>query len=117
MPLHCPPVASTKSFYGAYVVRETGAVTSATETPGVLACFFCWQIGWCIVFNTSDVTEFRGEERDADLFLDYFLLDVSCDPRGQIYKNVPHVGLLSHDLDNLDPILPLWNASGYIYTL
>lgn len=35
------------------------------------------QNGWCVEFKTSEVTAFRGEERLASNYLDYFLLDVS----------------------------------------
>ena len=37
----------------------------------------CLQNGWCVEFKTSEITAFRGEERLASNYLDYFLLDVS----------------------------------------
>eukprot|EP00904_Undaria_pinnatifida_P008146 jgi/Undpi1/4461/HiC_scaffold_17.g07815.m1 len=40
-------------------------------------------IGWCVVFNTSEVTTFLGEERDPDLYLDYFRLDMYWYPGGE----------------------------------
>lgn len=33
--------------------------------------------GWCVVFETSVADAFMGEERDANEYLDYILLDVS----------------------------------------
>ena len=36
----------------------------------------CLQNGWCVEFQTSEITAFRGEERLASNKLDYFLLDV-----------------------------------------
>eukprot|EP00904_Undaria_pinnatifida_P008136 jgi/Undpi1/4452/HiC_scaffold_17.g07806.m1 len=49
------------------------------DIPGVTTLT---DLGWCVVFSTSEVTEFRGEERDPDVYLDYFLLDMYWYPGG-----------------------------------
>ena len=35
------------------------------------------QNGWCVEFETSKITAFLGQEREASRYLDYLLLDVS----------------------------------------
>lgn len=40
-------------------------------------CAIIPQNGWCVEFQTSTITPFLGQERDASLYLDYLLLDVS----------------------------------------
>ncbi|CAM9707380.1 unnamed protein product [Ectocarpus fasciculatus] len=38
--------------------------------------------GWCVEFETSTITPFLGQERDASLYLDYLLLDMYWYPGG-----------------------------------
>ncbi|CAB1102054.1 unnamed protein product [Ectocarpus sp. CCAP 1310/34] len=38
--------------------------------------------GWCVEFQTSKITRFLGEERDASRFLDHLLLDMYWYPGG-----------------------------------
>lgn len=62
----------------------TTVVVDRNPTPRVLHLSQTrrrWQQGECVEFKTSEITRFEGQDRDAALFLDYVLLDVSQNRR------------------------------------
>lgn len=65
-----------ESLPGETVILWMTVIRAPLREP-LRACI-CPQKGWCLEYKTSQVTRFLEQERNAEYFLDYFILNVSC---------------------------------------